>query len=115
MEKLRLNTLRLRRHFCGTILFCALAAIASHAQTFTTLLSFDGANGRTPMGALFEANDGHFYGTTSEGGANDSGVFFKMTRAGKLTTLYSFCSETHCADVSYPMGLVKARMETSTA
>lgn len=89
MEKLRLNTLRLRRHFCGTILFCALAAIASHAQTFTTLLSFDGAN--------------------------DSGVFFKMTRAGKLTTLYSFCSETHCADVSYPMGLVKARMETSTA
>ena len=32
------------------------------------------------------------------------GTVFKITPAGTLTTLYSFCSQTNCTDGSYPSG-----------
>jgi uncharacterized repeat protein (TIGR03803 family) len=44
---------------------------------------------------MIEATDGNFYGTTSEGdpaGCNGGSVF-KITPAGSLTTLYSFCGQ----------------------
>jgi uncharacterized repeat protein (TIGR03803 family) len=47
---------------------------------------------------LVEGSDGNFYGTTTEFGAGNSGTVFKMTPAGILTTLYSFCSKAGCAD-----------------
>jgi uncharacterized repeat protein (TIGR03803 family) len=92
--------------------FCAAAAIALPAQTFTTLYTFcplngcvDGAN---PQPRLVQATDGNFYGTTSFGGANNSGTVFKMTPSGALTTLYSFCSQSGCADGQEPIaGLVQ--------
>ena len=49
-----------------------------------------------------QATDGNFYGTTYEGGAVDYGTVFKITPAGTLTTLYSFCSKTNCADGYIP-------------
>ncbi len=49
-----------------------------------------------------QATDGNFYGTTYEGGAIDYGTVFKITPAGTLTTLYSFCSKTNCADGYIP-------------
>jgi uncharacterized repeat protein (TIGR03803 family) len=63
-------------------------------------------DGELPNGQLVQANDGNFYGTTYEGGANHMndcaefgcGTVFKITPSGTLTTLYSFCSETNCAD-----------------
>ena len=39
-----------------------------------------------------------FYGTTALGGDNDSGTVFKITPAGTLTTLHSFCSLPNCGD-----------------
>jgi uncharacterized repeat protein (TIGR03803 family) len=73
----------------------------------TTLYSFcsqtnctDGAN---PAAALIQATDGNFYGTTSLGGANGGGTIFKITPRGKLTTLYSFCSQTNCTDGNAPV------------
>ena len=62
------------------------------AQTFTTMISFDGADGANSTAGLIQASDGHFYGTTSEGGANSDGSVFRLTPGGALTTLYSFCS-----------------------
>ncbi len=58
--------------------------------TITTVLSFDGANGSYPIGALSLGSDGNFYGTTEVGGAFGEGTFFKLAPSGTLKTLYSF-------------------------
>jgi uncharacterized repeat protein (TIGR03803 family) len=39
-------------------LFCAVAAIASSTQTFTTLQQFDGTDGVQPYGGLVQATNG---------------------------------------------------------
>src|SRR5581483_2420266 len=65
-------------------------------------------DGKGPSGSLVLANDGNFYGTTTQGGANQNGTVFKLTSAGKLTTLYSFCSSSNCPDGSLPLaGLIQ--------
>jgi uncharacterized repeat protein (TIGR03803 family) len=73
--------------------------------TLTTLYSFCSrakcTDGADPEG-LIQGRDGNFYGTTNAGGANERGTAFKLTAAGKLTTLYSFCSKANCADGAYP-------------
>jgi len=79
----------------------------------TTVYSFCAqascADGETPEGGLALGTDGNFYGTTLNGGANGSGTVFKLTPGGTLTTLYSFCSRTNCADGAQPIGgLVQA-------
>ncbi len=57
----------------------------------TRLYSFSGgADGGLPESWLIQASDGNFYGTTSQGGANNSGTVFQITSAGTLTTLHSF-------------------------
>ena len=64
---------------------------------------------QSPIAGLLQAADGDFYGTTQEGGANSSGAIFKFTPSGTLTTLYSFCSRTACADGEFPSaGLIQA-------
>jgi uncharacterized repeat protein (TIGR03803 family) len=71
--------------------------------TLTTVYSFGGSDGAFPSAALLLATDGNFYGTTEEGGgAYYAGTIFKMTPAGKLTTLYSFCAQSGCADGGQP-------------
>lgn len=76
----------------------------------TTLHSFDGTDGQGVFGALVQATDGNFYGTTSSGGTNTTcntycGTLFKITAKGVLTTLHTF----NGADGSYPSGpLVQA-------
>ena len=74
---------------------CAVMAIASQAQTLTTLASFSGPVQPQPN-VLIQATDGNFYGTTLQGGLittlspNGDGTIFKLTAEGALTTLYSF-------------------------
>jgi uncharacterized repeat protein (TIGR03803 family) len=76
---------------CIVILSCAATVAVSPAQTFTTLLSFDGTNGANPeFVSLVQGVDGDLYGTTSNGGANTFGTVFKATPAGLLTTLHNF-------------------------
>jgi uncharacterized repeat protein (TIGR03803 family) len=72
-------------------MFCTSTVIASPAQTFTTLVSFDGTNGSTSeFPSLVQGANGDLYGTTTDGGANSYGTVFKMTPAGTLTTVLSF-------------------------
>jgi uncharacterized repeat protein (TIGR03803 family) len=83
------------------------------AGKLTTLYSFcsqknctDGAN---PYAGVIQARDGNFYGTTSKGGASNSGTVFEITAGGKLTTLHSFCSQKNCTDGADPSpGLIQA-------
>jgi uncharacterized repeat protein (TIGR03803 family) len=91
-----------------SMMFAALSLSAPlsqlNAQTFTTLVSFDGPNGANSTAGLIKATDGNFYGTTSEGGANSDGSVFRMTPSGAITTLYSFCSKNGCSDGANPVG-----------
>jgi uncharacterized repeat protein (TIGR03803 family) len=105
------------------LVFCAVAAIGSPAQTFTTLTfttlySFCAQTGCTdgagPYAELVQATDGNFYRTTAGGGGyctdmDGCGTVFKITSTGTLTTLYSFCAQTGCPDGSaLYAGLVQA-------
>jgi uncharacterized repeat protein (TIGR03803 family) len=93
----------------AVFLFCATTAVVSSAQTFKTLVSFDGTNGANPeYVALIQGTDGNFYGTTLGGGANFQGTVFRINAAGALTTLYSFCAQSTCPDGAEPQaGLVE--------
>src|SRR5215472_5649190 len=77
-------------------------SIAATAQTFTSLVSFNGTtNGNQTLANLVQGEDGNLYGTTLNeglhGGTNYGGTVFKMTPAGTLTTIYSFCSQALAA------------------
>jgi uncharacterized repeat protein (TIGR03803 family) len=68
-------------------------------------------DGAVPQSSLIQGTDGDFYGTTYGGGVNGNfGTIFKVTAAGALTTLYSFCPDkTDCTDGELPTaGLVQA-------
>jgi uncharacterized repeat protein (TIGR03803 family) len=90
--------------------FCAVTAIATPAQTVSTVYTFSGPDGELPQG-LIQGTDGNYYGVTFYGGANSScpggancGTAFKITPGGTRTTLYSFCSKAKCADGFFPVG-----------
>jgi uncharacterized repeat protein (TIGR03803 family) len=87
-----------------------LAAVTASAQSFKTLLNFNGANGANPYYmSLVQGFDGNFYGTTAGGGTAGRGTVFKIDAQGALATLYNFCSRAGCADGSSPYGtLVEA-------
>jgi uncharacterized repeat protein (TIGR03803 family) len=59
-------------------------------------------DGAYPLAGLIQATDGNFYGTAYAGGVNGNGTAFKITPAGTLTTLYSFCSQANCGDGETP-------------
>jgi uncharacterized repeat protein (TIGR03803 family) len=81
--------------------------------SLTTLHSFNGGDGGNPIGALYQASNANFYGTTWEYGKpiggdcayTDSlcGTFFKITAAGDLTTLDYFHG---AGDAGNPSGAV---------
>ena len=85
-----------------------------YTQVYTFCSLPNCADGQGP-GGLILGHDGNYYGITSEGGANSSidcggetvatcGTVFRLTPAGVLTTLYSFCSQASCTDGSQPQG-----------
>jgi uncharacterized repeat protein (TIGR03803 family) len=89
---------------CGTVFRVTPAGKQTTLYTFCRQTACpDGSN---PQAGLVQGTDGNFYGTTRYGGANGSfsGTVFKITPVGKLTTLYSFCSVTNCADGYNPIG-----------
>jgi uncharacterized repeat protein (TIGR03803 family) len=87
--------------------------------TLTVLYSFCSQSGcpdgSGPVGPLVQATDGYFYGMTVQGGVSayctisvGCGTVFKVTASGKLTTLYSFCSQSGCTDGEEPLaGLIQ--------
>lgn len=93
------------RKLAFALLLVAITSVFSRADTFKTLIIFDGANGATPVDTqLVQGLDGNLYGTTLGGGANGAGTVLKMTPVGAVTVLYSFCSLPDCADGAEPYG-----------
>jgi uncharacterized repeat protein (TIGR03803 family) len=84
------------------LLLCVATTIASPAQTFTSLFSFDGTDGAGPGSGLVQGTDGGLYGTITGGLLNGHGTIFEITGAGMLTTLYRFCTQSPCLDGSRP-------------
>jgi uncharacterized repeat protein (TIGR03803 family) len=97
----------------GTVFKITPGGKLSTLYSFCALLECK--DGEEPFAGLVQGSDGNFYGTTSEGGTIGSdlsgtgpnffgtfGTAFKITAKGKLTTLYPFCSQTGCADGSFP-------------
>jgi uncharacterized repeat protein (TIGR03803 family) len=72
----------------------------------TTLYSFCAqtgcTDGKLSSAVLIQAANGDYYGTTASGGANGGGTVFQITTGGALTTVYSFCSQSGCADGASP-------------
>ncbi|HUE03636.1 MAG TPA: choice-of-anchor tandem repeat GloVer-containing protein [Bryobacteraceae bacterium] len=60
--------------------------------SFSQLLSFPpGAFvGNPSFVPLLQASDGYLYGATPNGGANKTGIIYKLTLAGEYTLLYTF-------------------------
>jgi uncharacterized repeat protein (TIGR03803 family) len=69
-------------------------------HTFCTVASC--TDGAQPYGALVQATDGNFYGTTLYGGANNFGTIYQITPKGKYTVLYSFENTTGKLFGKYP-------------
>jgi uncharacterized repeat protein (TIGR03803 family) len=107
-------TLRLLKNFSVLMMIFIATVITSQAQTFTRLNHFTGANGGVPLDAPVQGLDGNLYGTTSQagvGGGAAAGTVFKITPAGKLTTLYTFCALANCADGAEPIGQLLLGMD----
>lgn len=77
---------------CGTVFKVTPNGVGTIVYSFGSSPS----DGVTPIATLVQANDGNFYGTTINGGANSCGgpnscgTVFKITPAGVKTTLHSF-------------------------
>jgi uncharacterized repeat protein (TIGR03803 family) len=85
------------------------------AGKFTRLFTFtQGAsgflNGNNPANGFVEVNDGFLYGTTFNGGKQNDGVLFRISKTGTgFKVLHNFCSSANCADGSIPSGLLLGR------
>lgn len=95
---------------CGTVFKITPSGKLTTLYEFCSQgIGFGCTDGAGPLGGLIQATDGNFYGTTSNGGANGLGTVFKITPGGKLTTLYTFCSQSDCTDGGAPYaGLIQA-------
>ncbi len=67
--------------------------LAHGSGTITTLASFNGTNGSTPLAGLIRDSGGNLYGTAYGGGATGDGTVFELAHgSGTITTLASFNS-----------------------
>lgn len=84
------------------LVLCALMPIVVSAQTFRTLVKFDGSNGAFPD-YIIQGTDGRLWGTTQ--GSNDNcGTVFNMTPTGVLTTVFTF----NCSNGENPQDIIQA-------
>ena len=69
--------------------------IAKGSGTVTTLASFNGTNGYSPVGGITFDGDGNMFGTTTLGGAFNKGTIFEFAKGSTaITALASFTMDT---------------------
>ncbi|HTQ55206.1 MAG TPA: choice-of-anchor tandem repeat GloVer-containing protein [Bryobacteraceae bacterium] len=67
---------------------------------FTTIYTFTGNDGATPIGNLSQAGNGRLYGVNAFGGANNYGTLFSVSLAGSFRLEHTF---TGGADGGFPL------------
>ena len=88
---------------CGVVF--KLDSAGKETVLYTFCSQSNCSDGYSPSGGLFRDAEGNFFGSTEFGGAYGYGTIFKLSRTGKETVLYSFCSHpTSCLDGAYPNG-----------
>ena len=95
-----------RRIAITIALFCFAAVVASPAQTFNTIFTFNGFNGDGPLAPLTQGTNGKFYGTSQGGSPNRGGTVFELTPSGEMPMRYGFCALTNCDDGRQPVASV---------
>ena len=86
------------------------AIAAYHEIVLSTFCTGTGCTeGNTPFAGLLRDPWGNLYGTTSGGGTAGGGAVFELSPNATQTgwtqkTLYSFCTQTNCADGQTPLG-----------
>lgn len=86
---------------CGTVF--RISSTGEFSTIYTFCSEANCADGTMPQAGLVQGSDGNFYGTTYYGGnSNNAGTIFQITPEGVLTTIYTFCSQSNCADGAYP-------------
>jgi uncharacterized repeat protein (TIGR03803 family) len=69
----------------------AIYELINGSNAITTLASFNGSNGETPVGGVVIDGDGNLYGTTSAGGTYNDGTAFQLINgANTITSLACF-------------------------
>jgi uncharacterized repeat protein (TIGR03803 family) len=76
---------------CGVIF--ELTTDGKLATLYNFCTQSDCSEGWGP-GSLILGNDGNFYGTTLNGGANAAGTFYQLTPTGRLTVVHAFNGPT---------------------
>ena len=78
----------------GLLFGTTLPAHAQSAYEFSVLRAFEDPP-KDPVGNVIQGSDGALYGTTLRGGANGSGVVFKIATDGTaFTSLHDFGGTT---------------------
>jgi uncharacterized repeat protein (TIGR03803 family) len=91
----------------GTLFKLTPAGQFTRLFTFTPNSSGQFLNGNNPVDGFVEANDGFLYGTTFNGGKQNDGVLFRISKTGTgFKVLHNFCSSANCADGTIPNGLL---------
>ena len=95
-----------RRRLAGALalalMAAAVAAPVAQAQGYQMLYTFTGgADGANPYNTLVADNAGNLFGTALLGGANNSGVVFKLDTQGTQTVLNNF---SYTVDGATPVG-----------
>jgi uncharacterized repeat protein (TIGR03803 family) len=73
----------------GTANLGTVFKLAAGTNTFTSLISYSGANGSEPSNLSIDSG-GNLYGTSNGGISNDGAIFELAAGSGSITTLASF-------------------------
>jgi uncharacterized repeat protein (TIGR03803 family) len=91
---------------CGTVFRITTGGALTSLYSFCAQAGC--ADGINPYAGVVQGTDGDLYGTTSGGGQFMGGTVFKISPDGTLTSLYSFCTQSNCADGGRPeAGLIQ--------
>ena len=88
--------------FAGTIFQVTASGVEKVIYNFTGQ-----ADGGNPATGLLRDSSGNLYGTTENGGSSGVGTIFKVTPAGRETTLHNFAGSPSDGADPYSAGLVR--------